>query len=500
MKKIKTILLGAFVLTCTSFVMAQTSNTSKSTAGIFGNDTDDFMSVSDWSGVSPENFFGTLGYSNNLLNLGAAKKFGNLYFGAYLDGNIGLDFYNNTTSTSSSSSSSTTSSSSDSKTKTSNGKTSDFDLSALVGIGDNLGVKAFFDFTGNATTASTSSNGTSSTTSSSTTTTTTTDTSNVTKVQEINTGFEVGYNLSVGDYFLKNFGGFTVDVNQNKTKTYDANANPTTTEVDTGSAEYKIGGGSTVVFPKKYDISQSATGSLYFNFASKEPLITNIDTDENNYSHDTTKYSIFGISFEPAYKLTYDKIDRLNLGAKISCPIKATFGTTNNPNSTKTSEAKTYADDNNYVTTTSTTKSSSNGLYFTPALSVGLQYVAVPEKLTINAGASVSSPTLTAVFSNTTTETSTTRVEFGTASTSNSSSRTKSTTWWGADSTGILTLSTGFTYLLAKTVTFDCSYNILGDLLSSTLNSQWTSGSSSVWNNVNLVLFHNLNLQVSVKL
>jgi hypothetical protein len=80
-------------------VAAQESNTHKATAGLFGNDVDDFMDVHAYSGLEFDNYFGFTGYSAPeenpplLLNRGAvgigyARKFGGIYVGAYYNGNI----------------------------------------------------------------------------------------------------------------------------------------------------------------------------------------------------------------------------------------------------------------------------------------------------------------------------------------------------------------------------------------------------------------------------
>lgn len=450
MIKFKRFLLGALALTCSSFVMAQTSNTSYSTAGIFGNDTDDFMDVNSWSGVAPENFFGTLGYSYGPnLNLGVAKNIGGFYFGAYLNGDLGLNFTSVSGKTETSSSGTTTSS----KISSFSDRTSDFELSALIGIGDNLGIKARFYYDGDDDSISTS------------TETAGSSSKEYKKQQVIRPQVSVGYNTKVNNLSLKNFGSFYIRVNQDATK--DA-----TTDTNNTKTDYALGGGTTIAFPKKNNISQELGGTLWWDIQGRKP--TDVSTAA---SDDVTKYFHTEISFYPSYKITYDKIERLSLGAKISCPIYIEFDSS-------TQTVKT-------IGSSIVTKKYTNTLKFFPFLYLGLQYQAIPEKLTINAGASVSTPDLTATFAGGNTNDSGTETSVS----------TKTTTWAGRDSTGGLILSTGFTYVLAKTVTFDCSYNILGDLLSSTLNSSWANGSgTSVWNNVNLVLFHQLNLQLSVKL
>lgn len=451
MIKFKRFLLGALALTCSSFVMAQTSNTNISTAGIFGNDTDDFMDVNSWSNVAPENFFGKLYYNDNnkRLNLGAAKNIGGFYFGANLSGNIGFNFNSVSDKTETSSSSTTTSS----KTSTFSGRNSEFDLSALIGIGDNLGIKASFYYDGDPDSISTS------------TETAGSSSEEYVKKQVFRPQVRVGYNAKVNNLSLKNFGNFYININQDATK----NA---TTDTNNTKTDYVLGGGTTIAFPKKNNISQELGGTLWWSIQYRKP--TDVSTAA---SDDVTKYFNTGIRFYPSYKITYDKIERLSLGAKISCPIESEFDS-----STQTEKI---------IDSSIVTKKYTNILEFSLSLALGLQYQVIPEKLTINAGASIFSPSLTAKFEG----------ENQNNSGTETSVSTSTTKWIGSSSAASLNLRSGFTYVLAKTVTFDCSYNILSDLLYGNLDTKWQPGNTtSVWNNVNMILFHTLNLQLSVKL
>ena len=232
---------------------------------------------------------------------------------------------------------------------------------------------------------------------------------------------------------------FTFKENEDITKTDNAT-------VTTGEPYKAIdfGLGSTLVFPDKNNFNQSVKIPVSLSF---------------EIPNDSTK-SNFYLEFNPAYTVTYDKIDRLILGA--SAVLYTTFNTSETVDST--------TDDSTV----------SNGIYITPKFNLGLQYKAVPEKFTINAGASVEMP----------------EWEFTNSKTSSTSTSTNS----GTSSDGGLTLYSGFSAVLAKTVTFDCSYNVLGDLLGAALYSKWSTGSdTSIWNNLNLILFHSLSMNISVK-
>lgn len=90
LKKIITVAAAA-VLSLSVF--AQASKTNIATAGLFGNDVDDYMDVCYWSGVKPENFFAYFGMDSNragnTYNIGFAKQFSKVYWGTYYSGNLG---------------------------------------------------------------------------------------------------------------------------------------------------------------------------------------------------------------------------------------------------------------------------------------------------------------------------------------------------------------------------------------------------------------------------
>jgi len=67
------------------------SNTFRATAGLFGTDVDDSMSVTDYSNVDFDKWFGFAGYSRDTaapLSLGFATKLGSLYLGTWYSGNV----------------------------------------------------------------------------------------------------------------------------------------------------------------------------------------------------------------------------------------------------------------------------------------------------------------------------------------------------------------------------------------------------------------------------
>jgi hypothetical protein len=65
------------------------SPTNKASAGRFGTDVDNILSLIDWSDVNKEGkWLGFAGWDNNLFSLGYARKIGGIYLGAWYNGNV----------------------------------------------------------------------------------------------------------------------------------------------------------------------------------------------------------------------------------------------------------------------------------------------------------------------------------------------------------------------------------------------------------------------------
>ena len=89
MKKIfKIVATLLLVLVTSTFVFAQTSNTFTATAGTLRDDADNFMDVRYYNDVDFSNFFAWTNLSLGDVNLGFAKKFNELYLGAYYAGDL----------------------------------------------------------------------------------------------------------------------------------------------------------------------------------------------------------------------------------------------------------------------------------------------------------------------------------------------------------------------------------------------------------------------------
>jgi len=85
--KVAAIAVVAGLVLALAPVAAQVSNTNTATAGVFRTDVDNFMSVNDYTQVDLQKWFGYVGYDSSMLSLGYARNVGDMYLGAYYNGN-----------------------------------------------------------------------------------------------------------------------------------------------------------------------------------------------------------------------------------------------------------------------------------------------------------------------------------------------------------------------------------------------------------------------------
>jgi len=100
MKKRNAIMAVLVIITmCLAATLgAQTSSQKTATAEVFGNNVDKFMNVNKYTEIGLENWFGYMGVSNGILELGYAKQLGGLYLSLFYKGNI-LDKISNSSKT-----------------------------------------------------------------------------------------------------------------------------------------------------------------------------------------------------------------------------------------------------------------------------------------------------------------------------------------------------------------------------------------------------------------
>lgn len=87
-KTFKVVAMLLLVLVTSTFVFAQTSRTYYGTAGTLRDEADNFMDVRYFNEVDFSNFWAWTNISSSYANLGFAKKFDELYLGAYYAGSL----------------------------------------------------------------------------------------------------------------------------------------------------------------------------------------------------------------------------------------------------------------------------------------------------------------------------------------------------------------------------------------------------------------------------
>ncbi len=430
-----------------------TSNTSSSTAGLFSTDVDNFIDITDWASVNPENFFGVLGYDGVYgLQLGAAKNLKNGYHAIYLDGNLGWNFTNT---------SSTTYTGDDkNKTTTDTGNTSSFRLNYLFGK-DKTSYKAGLAYSGFADDIKTKSD---------------TLKSNVQHFY-FSPYFMYGTAVKGKKYDLTPYAGIRFYENVNKTKTVNSTGtDPVTNVSNTSTGGLVLSGGINIDLGKKDKFSHSANvdGSATISiYPSKSASGKVGDTTSFTKSSGRSNLSA-DISGE--YTAYYDINDKLSIGGTVYSNLTAS--TSSGAKKTVVSSAGTKTETALAYTKT-TTFNLYNSAYF------GLKYAA-NKTVQLNAGASVILPTVTFT---------------GSSSYNTDNKKTNSSTTFTGNSVSCpLNLYSGANFNLGNIVNLDVYANVLGNLLTSTLDSKWATGTgTNFWNNVNNIVFPSFGIIASVK-
>ena len=444
MKLLKKILVGAVFMTA-GFAFAQTSMMKRSTAGLFGTDVDDFMSVNDWSNVQPKNMFGYLGYGQSgqsNIELGLSRMFNPFYMGAWFGGRVEW-----TSKTETDNSGKNTLTNKTNETDGAEGK-------VIFGI-NNLGFLADVRFKPDAGNSYTKTDAT--------------NTEESKNKFEFDTTIRAGMNLPVGEMLFKTSGaiGLRSKAIKDETKT---NGNVTAL-TDTGYTILDIDAGVSFDFYKKGAITQNAAFAL--------------DTDWTFFAVDTgVNVKSFGkiknvIGLQPRWELTFEPDARFafKMGSGVTMAMKFE---TNGYDYTESSGTKAYNASRIHTTT----------LYFVPDLELGMSYFIVPAKFRFNMGAALAIPELGWDFiKNETRNTATGAV---TASTG--------TVNWKFDSEkGHVDLSSGFTWYFSKNVTADAYWNLLGNLFTAFGSNLQEGDGIEITNTLNKLLIHNFGVLITVK-
>ncbi len=415
------------------------SNTRKSTFGLYYTDVDNFMSVTRWNTVKPETFFGYIGYEDEL-NVGFAKQFKDFYIGTSFVGQ--LDGLTSTTINNDGDKTTTT------KTSVENA----FTAAALFGFG-NMAFKATAAWNGADITNTKNVDG------------------DVIKEENfnLNINLENGFVTKLDDKPLEM--SFLLGLDSSVDKKVDETADSKT---DLSTYTINVGSSALWTFDTKEKYTQEGLLHLYTSWAIP------------SYSQDIggVKSKGFGmynnsIALIPEYRITLNPTERLSMKAGATLPF--TFDFEGDFDYSETDGDKVY---NNLRT-------ENVDVEIQPMISLGMIYQVLPEKVNFNMGIEFATPSLTWETVTTKTRTDVTSKDVDATSTS--------TVYNYNDYIAGVNFGSGFTVQLAKTVTFDCYWNILSNLFGTNFRSDLTEGNTNFWNTVNKIFVHNIGFSISAK-
>ena len=415
------------------------SNTRISTFGLYYTDVDNFMSVTRWNTVKPETFFGHIGYEDGL-SVGFAKQFKDFYIGTSFVGQLdGLI-------------STTTNNDGDKSTTTVTSEKKDFNAAALFGFG-NMAFKATAAWN-NADI---------------------TNTKNVdgdvikNEIFNLNINLENGFVTKLDDKPLEM--SFLLGLDSSVNKKVDETADSKT---DNSTYTINVGSSALWTFDTKEKYTQEGLLHLYTSWAIP------------SYSQDIggVKSKGFGmynnsVALTPEYRITFNPTERLSMKAGAALPFGFDFE--GDFDYSEIDGDKVY----------SSLRTENVDVEIQPMISLGMIYQVLPEKVNFNMGINFNTPTLSWKTDTTKTRTDTSSKSVDTKSTT--------TTYTYDDYSAGVNFGSGFTVQLAKTVTFDCYWNILSNLFGTDFRSDLTEGSINFWNTVNKIFVHNIGFSISAK-
>ncbi len=255
------------------------SKTSVATAGLFGNDVDDFTNVNYWSNVAPKQFFAYFGMGTNTVgstyDLGFAKQFKKFYWGTYFSGNLGP-----VTTTKTTTAGTTT------KTKTTGD--SEFSFNNTFGFGNvGLGIDFHYFDDGSSITDNTT---------------------------DKNETVELAIKAGLKEYKIKKtriipYAAINYGIRGNKTVN---TVGGTTTTVDSRFWNLGLSAGADIPLGKDKNVEQTATVGLGMT------LIKPADSDD--------KTSNFAIGLPVGYKVVLKATNALSVGFKADADLGMSFG------------------------------------------------------------------------------------------------------------------------------------------------------------------------------
>lgn len=471
MKLVKKIVMGAAVaITAAGLAVADDlkepkSMTSKSTAELFGNDVDDFMNVNEYQNVQPEHVFGYLGYGDDgtgKINFGLARQFNKFYLGAWFAGHVnGWTIKNE-------------------KNETSNPKKDEFSTQhdtsndvygkVLFGL-NNMGILANFRFkptSGMPNQYANEKKGK-----------TLTENRNF----ELDTSVKFGTNLEgKNDRVYKTWAelGLNSVVNQTSTKK-DGKYEDSGTNIFNDMSKYNLilNGGTSFDVYAANDITQTIDLELdtYWTFHP----ITVKKTKKGN-AEQLGQFGM-GLTFKPAWTLAYEP-EESKFGIKTKAELETAFTYTQGYDFAKSDEGKKSYPDRTYTPK----------IELKPSFAVGAIYKVVPEKFQLNAGAEIKGPNIEWMN----TKIDTRDANSGTVKSTHETGTLKFNT---NTAKGELELASGFTWTPSDKVTVDATWDILKTVLGNNFQiKDFGQDGKTIWNSLNVLLFHKFGFLVSVKL
>lgn len=418
---------------------AQSSKRSGATMGLFSTEVDCFMDVIDWSTVKPENVFAYIGYSDSMAEVGFAKQFKPFFLGLYTKGAINSFDLSSTTITNSGDKTVVKANQWD-KTQ------GEFNFDSLLGF-DNMAFSLGFSYDPNGSTNDTSSKPS-------------TGDKTSTNDDDFYLAIKGSWGMSMDKMSVYAGGSYIVDADKTVTKNGDDSS-----VTDKSSNDIIVYGG--VILPLKgnktfeqtFDVSGHSTVTFYPKYSEITVTGGNKTPVENDSKFDMEIGAI------PRYTATFTPNEKLSVKARGGAYVEASFGKS--------------------AVSAANTENNSTVFNVIPYAAAAISYAVKPEFL-LNAGVSFSLPYAELSFTNvknTATESKTSGVEFA------YNKGSFATSW-----------SSGFTYTIAKNITIDFTYDVLGDLLNSNFGSKNLSNTDNILTTINKVLVHSFSFGVSAKL
>lgn len=402
MKKITGIFLMAIL--CLHAGFAQKSMTSLSSKEQFGNDVDMFMNVNAWQQVKHEKFFayGDFGeYGSGDIEIGFAKKFSPLYFGAYLSGGIPTLTF--------------TSSTSQKERKIAN----QLKGSLIFGFG-NIGIKAYIEYNPlyhdyeNILATNTQKWN-----------------SKYNLITNLDFGINLGssqiYAVSAGIYLSSNVDKTTEK--QNKQLTAWTNDSNYILEIYGGvETDYANNGGVT----QTWGVAAKIETTLYSKKTAYETLTSTYGKQGGAFG--------FGLIITPKWALKYETEDK-KFAIKFTTKAVTDITYAAGKNYTVTNGSKTYE----------STRDKSASFLVAPEFNLGLMFSPKPGVISLNAGVGLTTPS----FKVDSLKTQTRNAADGSVISATKETKTTLKGNFAGD------IAIGFTWFITQNVMFDASWNIL---------------------------------------